>query len=252
MKIIKTVLVDDEPRARESLRVIFERFFPEVQILGEASGVDEAFNTISELKPNVVFLDIKMPDGSGFDLLKRFSSINFKVVFVTAFEEHALEAIKFSAFDYVLKPLNTNELRTVIAKLNENLSENDDLTIKLNAIFANMEASNQEKKKIVLKTAESIHLVPIQSIVRCEADCNYTKVYIDNQPKLMISKPLKHFEDMLQEYAFIRVHQSHLVNLNHVIRVDKIDGGVIVLSDGASVPISVRKREQLLKLLEGI
>ena len=191
-----------------------------------------------------------MPDGTGFDLLKQFESIDFKVVFVTAFEEHALEAIKFSAFDYILKPINTTELRGVIDKLAETLDDSDNLNVKLKAVIDNMSATSQAQKKIVLKTAESIHLVLLQNITRCEADCNYTKIYFDNQPKILISKPLKYFENILSEYGFVRVHQSHLVNINHVVRVDKIDGGVLVFADKTQVPISVRKREQLFKLLE--
>ena len=251
--MIKALLVDDEPRARETLRAILERFFPEVSVLGEASGVEEAFVAITSLKPNTVFLDINMPDGTGFDLLKMFDNeMDFKVVFVTAFEEHALEAIKFSAFDYILKPINTNELRAAIEKLSTTLEESDEISVKLKAFFENVETPSQGKKKIVLKTNESIHLVPIQSIVRCEADGNYTKVLLDNQPKLLISKSLKYFEDMLQEFGFVRIHQSHLVNINHIVRVDKIDGGVLAFADGAQVPISVRKREQLLKMLSDL
>ena len=250
--MIKALLVDDEPRARETLRAILERFFPEVTVLGEASGVDEAFVAITNLKPNTVFLDINMPDGTGFDLLKLFDNIDFKVVFVTAFEEHALEAIKFSAIDYILKPINTNELRAAIEKLNTTLEESDEISVKLKAFFENVDTTNQGKKKIVLKTCESIHLVSIQSIVRCEADGNYTKVFFENQPKLLISKSLKYFEDMLQEYGFVRVHQSHLVNINHVVRVDKVDGGVLAFADGAQVPISTRKREQLLRMLSDL
>lgn len=248
--MIRAILVDDEPRARESLRVILQRFFPEVAILAEADGVEQAYKAIQKHKPNTVFLDIKMSDGTGFDLLKRFDNINYKVVFVTAFEEHALEAIKFSAFDYILKPINTNELRSVIDKLVENLDDSESLNIKLKAVIENMSATSQAQKKIVLKTAESIHLVLLQNITRCEADCNYTKIFFDNQPKLLISKPLKHFEDILIDFGFVRVHQSHLVNINHVVRVDKKDGGVLVFADKTQVPISVRKREQLFKLLE--
>lgn len=252
MATINALLVDDEPRSRESLRVILQRFFPEVNIVGEAAGVNEAQQAIGNLKPNTVFLDINMPDGTGFDLLKRFEVIDFKVIFVTAFEEHALEAIKFSAFDYILKPINTNELRQAIDKLASSFQDVDDMSVKIKAFFANMQEANQNKRKIVLKTAESIHLVPVQTIVRCEADGNYTKVYIEKQPKLLISKPLKFFEDMLHEFGFVRVHQSHLVNINHVVRVDKVDGGVLVFADSSKVPISVRKREQLFNLLENL
>ncbi len=250
--MIKSILVDDEPRARESLKMILDKFFDDVSVVGEASGVEEAYKVINEKKPNTVFLDIKMPDGSGFDLLKKFDKIDFKVVFVTAYEEHALEAIKFSALDYILKPINTNELRAAIDKLNESFGEEDDIDIKLKAFFANLETSGQTKKKIVLKTAESIFLVPIQNIVRCEADCNYTWVHFDNQPKLLISKSLKYFEEMLNGFGFIRVHQSHLININHVVKVDKIDGGMLVFDGNVKIPISVRKRKELFDMLKNL
>ncbi len=250
--MIRAILVDDEPRARESLRMILHNYFSEVLILGEADSVNDAYNLITKEKPNVVFLDIKMPDGSGFDLLKRFQIVDFKVVFVTAYEEHALEAIKNGAFDYILKPINSNELRAAINKINESITEKDDFNQKLKAFIANYETSSQQNKKIVLKTSESIHLVPITSIARAEADCNYTWIHFDKQPKILISKPLKHFEDILVEYGFMRVHQSHLVNINHVVRIDKADGGILVFADGAKVPISVRKRDQLFRMLDEI
>jgi two-component system LytT family response regulator len=250
--MIKAIIVDDEPRARESLKMILEKFFSQVALAGEASGVEEAYDLILNVKPNTVFLDIRMPDGTGFDLLKRFKQIDFKVVFVTAYEEHAMEAIKFSAFDYLLKPINTNELRSALEKLEESLGQKEDMNLKLKALIDNLESTGQSKKKIVLKTSNSIHLVALSNIVRCEADSNYTWVYFDNQPKILISKPLKYFEDMLQEYGFIRVHQSHLANLNFVVRIDKVDGGVLVFYDGKNVPIAVRKRDQLFKLLEDL
>ena len=250
--MIKAILVDDEPRARDTLKKIIENYFHEVHILGEAAGVNEAYELINKLKPDAVFLDIEMPDGSGFDLLKLFDTIDFKVLFVTAHEEHALKAIKFSAMDYILKPVNTNELREAIEKVKENMGQEQDIDIKLKSFFANMETDRKTKKKIVLKTAESIFLVPLENIVRCEADCNYTWVHFNNQPKILISKPLKHFDDMLKDFNFIRVHQSHLVNINHVIRVNKVDSGELVFSDNATVPISARKRKELFDVLDNL
>ena len=250
--MIKAIVVDDEQKARESLTTILQRFFPNVELLGEADGVESAFKLIELVKPNTVFLDVKMCDGTGFDLLRRFQKIPFRFVFVTAFDTFAIEAFRFSAFDYLLKPINTNELRETIEKLKEQLDFQEDFNLKLQVLLANMESHNTTQKKIVLKTSDSIHLVSINSIIRCEADVNYTLVFIQNQQRLLISKPLKHFEEMLDNYGFFRVHQSHLINLNFISRIDKADGGALILNENTSIPIAIRKREQLSQLLENL
>ena len=248
--MIRAIIVDDEPRARETLSGVITRYFTNVQLLGEAAGVNEAFTLIEKVNPNVVFLDIKMPDGSGFDLLKRFKKPTFRTVFVTAFDEFAVDAIKFSAFDYLLKPISTDELRETITKLTEEMSEPEDFTVKLQAFFDNVNSIERDKKKIVLKTANSIHLVTISNVVRCESDGNYTWFYFNNQPKLLISRPLKQFEELLEPYGFFRPHQSHLVNIRAISRIDKVDGGTLILEDHTPIPVSVRKREQLFSILE--
>ncbi len=248
--MIRAIIVDDEPRARETLTGVITRYFTNVQLLGEAAGVNEAFTLIEKVNPNVVFLDIKMPDGSGFDLLKRFKKPTFRTVFVTAFDEFAVEAIKFSAFDYLLKPISTNELRETITKLTEEMSEPEDFTVKLQAFFDNVNSIERDKKKIVLKTANSIHLVTISNVVRCESDGNYTWFHFNNQPKILISRPLKQFEELLEPYGFFRPHQSHLVNIRAISRIDKVDGGTLILEDNTPIPVSVRKREQLFSILE--
>ncbi|HDP74413.1 MAG TPA: response regulator transcription factor [Bacteroidales bacterium] len=250
--MLKAIVVDDEQRARESITTIIGKLFPEIDLLGEAEGVESAFHLIEKGKPDVVFLDIKMGDGTGFDLLRRYQRIPFKVVFITAFDEHAIEAFKFSAFDYLLKPINTNELRATIERLKDQLDQEEELSVKIQALLSNVNSMNIEQKKIVLKTANSIHLVKLVNIIRCEADANYTWVYVQGQPKLLISKPLKHFDELLDGFGFFRVHQSHLINLNFVSRIDKTDGGTIILNDNTSIPIATRKRDQLFQLLENL
>jgi len=250
--MIKVLVVDDEPRARESICEILKNVFPEVKILGEAESVEDAFKKIELLEPNLVLLDIKMGDGTGFDLLRRYQKVPFHVVFVTAFNEFAIEAIKFSAFDYLLKPINTTELRKTLDKFKETIGLEQDIQIKIQAFLNNLDTINSTRKKIVLKTSDSIHLVNLGDIIRCEADSNYTWVYILEKPKLLISKPLKYFEELLDEYGFFRVHQSHLVNLGYFSRIDKIDGGILILNDNTSIPIAVRKRDTLYQLLENL
>ncbi len=250
--MITAIVVDDEIMARQALVNVLVHEHPDINIIAQAGGVGEAYEKISKQMPDVVFLDIKMPDGSGFDLLRKFQKIPFKVVFVTAFDSYTLEAIRFSAFDYILKPINTTELGSAIERLKDCLNQPDDFSLKIQNFLSNMDEREKDKKKIVLKTTSSIHLVPIGTIIRCEADENYTRFYFTNQPKLIISKPLKYFEELLEQYGFLRVHQSHLVNLSHIVRVDKVDGGVVVLTDNVSVPISVRKRDQVFRMLEDL
>lgn len=252
MSIIRALIVDDEKAARDALASIIALEHPDVQITGKATGVEDGYRKIEEFRPQLVFLDIMMTDGSGFDLLKKFERINFKVIFVTAFDDYTLEAIRFSAFDYLLKPVNTRELREALERFKENLTETDDLSLKMQAFINNHDAEEKSKKKIVLKTSDSIYLVPISGIIRCEAYSNYSWVYAEEKQKLLISKPLKHFENMLGDYGFLRVHQSHLINLSHLMRIDKVDGGMVVLSDNIPLPISTRKREQVFRILENL
>lgn len=250
--MIKALVVDDEPRSRESLTNILKNVFQEVELLGEAGSVGEAYKQIEKLQPNLVFLDIKMGDGTGFDLLRKYQKVPFQVIFITAFDEYAIEAIKFSAFDYLLKPINTVELRQTLEKLKDTLGLQQDMQLKIQAFLNNLDSINISQKKIVLKTSDSIHLVNLGDIIRCEAYANYTWIYICDQPRILISKPLKHFDRMFDEYGFFRVHQSHLVNLNYFSRIDKVDGGILVLNDNTSIPIAVRKRNALYQLLENL
>ncbi len=252
MDRIKALIVDDEKTARQGLAAIITREHPEIEVAGQAGGVEDGYRQITELNPELVFLDIMMGDGSGFDLLKKFEKISFRVIFVTAFDDYTLEAIRFSAFDYLLKPVNTRELKDALQRFNESRSVNDDLKMKMQAFISNYNEGEKSKKKIVLKTTDSIYLVPVTDIIRCEAYNNYSWVYTSNQPRLLISKPLKHFESMLEDYGFMRIHQSHLVNLSHLLRIDKVDGGMVVLSDNTPLPISTRKREQVFRMLENI
>jgi two-component system, LytTR family, response regulator len=252
MDKVKILIVDDEKASRDTLAGVLEKEHPEVKLAGQATGVEDAWQQIAVLKPDLVFLDIKMADGTGFDLLKRFEQADFRVIFVTAYDSYTLEAIRFSAFDYLLKPINSRELREALERFRKGMSEPDDLNVRMKAFINNYNAEETGRKKIVLKTSDSIHLVSISTIIRCEAYNNYSWIYFSDQPKLLISKPLKHFDEMLGHYGFMRVHQSHLVNLSHLVRIDKVDGGMVVLSDNIPVPISTRKREQVFSILENL
>ena len=243
--MISVVLVDDEQKARETIINILELSNIDIQISGEADSVDSAYELISKKHPDLVFLDINLPDGTGFDLMKRFSHIHFKVIFITAHEEYAIRAFKFSALDYILKPITAGDLLQAVEKASETINKEEN-EIKINAVLSNLE----KIKKIVLKTAESIHIVQVKNIIRCEADVNYTTFYLDNGEHLLVSKTLKEYAELLEPSGFFRTHQSHLVNLDHILRYDKTEGGHLVMDDESIVPVASRKKDELFKLFE--
>lgn len=243
--MLKIAVIDDESKARETIINILKLSNSDFKIIGEAEDVKSGVDLIKKENPDLVLLDINLTDGTGFDLLRKFDSILFKIIFITAHEEYALQAIKFSAIDYILKPIVAAELFSSIEKASQ-IIHKEDIELKLNALFANLD----KVKKIVLKTAESIHLINVKNIIRCEADVNYTNFYLDNNEKLLVSKTLKEFAELLEPAGFFRTHQSHLVNLDYISRFDKTEGGHLVMADESIVPVSLRKREFLFELFE--
>lgn len=242
---ISVVIIDDEPRARETIINILQLSTRDIQILGEGESVKTAYKIICETSPDLILLDINLPDGSGFDLLKMFDKINFRVIFITAHEEYAVNAFKFSAIDYILKPISAGSLLSAIDKACDAI-DNDQMALKLNVLLNNLD----KLKKIVLKTAESIHIINVEQIIRCEADVNYTHFYLDNAKHLIVSKPLKDYAEILEQAGFFRTHQSHLVNLEHIVRYDKTEGGHLVMDNESIVPVSTRKKDELLQVFE--
>lgn len=248
---MRALIIDDEKKARETIRSIIQLYCPDVSIAGEADGVKTGIELIRKEKPELIFLDINLNDGSGFDLLKSFDSINFKTIFITAYEDHALKAFKFSALDYILKPINPDELIAAVEKA-KSFREKDNISIKFEALISNMQNITREVKKIVLKTSDSIHVINVNEIVRCEADRNYTSFILTSGKKILVSNTLKEYDEMLSGYNFFRAHQSHLVNINHISSYEKKEGGYLIMKDKSAVPVSVRKKETLLSLLEKI
>lgn len=243
--MLSIIIIDDEPKARETIINILKYSNIDLKIAGEAENIASGFEIIIQKKPDLVLLDINLPDGNGFDLLNRFEKISFSVIFITAYEEYAIKAIKFSALDYILKPFKAAELIQAIEKAGERiLGEKSNIQYK--ALLSNLD----KIRKIVLRTAESLHVVNVQDIIRLEADCNYTRFFLANGEKLLVSKTMKDFDEMLEEAGFFRTHQSHLVNINHIQRYEKADGGYLVMDDYSTVPISSRKKDALFKIFE--
>jgi two-component system, LytTR family, response regulator len=249
--MIKAIIVDDEKKARETIRNMVDLYCKNVKISGEADNIKSAAELIIAQKPDLVFLDIKMPNGSGFDLLTGLGEIDFRVIFITAYAEYAIKAFKFSAIDYILKPINPDEL---IASVNKvlTLAEKESMSARLETFISNMENITREIKKIVLKTSDSIHVINVRDIIRCEADGNYTCFYLMNDKKILVSNTLKEYDEMLSPYGFFRTHQSHLVNIDYVEKYEKKGGGFLLMKDKSEVPVSVRKKETLLTFLEKI
>jgi two-component system LytT family response regulator len=205
---------------------------------------------LKNYSPDLLLLDIQLPDGTGFDLLGEVNQFNFKLIFITAFEEYAIKAFKFSALDYLLKPFDPDEVSKALARVKEAI-DLEDTQLKLNAFLSNMQNISSEAKKIVLRTSESIHLVNVQDIMHCQSDGNYTNIYLDGSKKLIVSRTLKEFEQMLEPYGFFRLHQSHLMNLNYLDHFNR-EREHVVLKDLTSLPVSSRKKDQLLKIFKDL
>jgi len=245
------VVIDDEKNVRQGLVRMLETFCTEVEVIGEANGVQSGLALLRQNPPDLVFLDIEMPDGSGLDLLKRLDSREFQVIFVTAYDEYAVEAFRLSAVDYLLKPVNPDQLIEAVEKARE-WSERHHFQLELSILMENMNLLSQQERKIVLKDADSLYIVKIKDILHCQADGGYTEFYLEGGRKIVTSVNLKEYEKLFSPCGFLRSHHSHLVNLQHIVRFDKVDGGQLVLSDETIVPVSLRKKEALLKSLQNM
>jgi two-component system LytT family response regulator len=248
MKTITAVIIDDEEQSIQTLQQMLQLFCPDVQIIGHAKDVHTGFELLSIVKPELVFLDIQMPDGNGFDLLTKLKKRDFHLIFTTAYDQYALKAIKFSALDYLLKPIDTDELKAAVNK-SRNLQKTNIETI--DNLISNL-SSKTEDHKIVLSTSEGMHFINVNNIIRCQADDYYTNFYLNDGRRIMISKTLKENEELLMDYNFLRPHRSHLVNIAYIKRYVKSDGGYIVLTDGSKIPVARRKKDIIINYLQQI
>lgn len=249
--MLRAVVIDDIENIRKKNIAIIKANCPNVSIIGQADSVASGVALVRQLSPDIVFLDVEMPDGTGFDLLQKLSPINFKVIFITGYEDFAIRAFRFSAIDYLLKPLDAVELAEAVKKAEESFSK-EIFDAKLNNLFANIERP-KNLQKLVLKTADKIYSVNVQDIVNCESDKNYTTFNFINAPKLVVSTNLKEYETMLTPHNFFRTHQSHLINMAYFDHFIKSEGGnTIIMKNKTAIPLSVRKKEVFLVLLENL
>jgi two-component system LytT family response regulator len=247
--MIKTIIIDDEYNAREFLEKLLKRSFPDrFLILAKCESVDEAVLAIEKYNPELVFLDVHMPNKNGFELFKEVKSISFEVIFTTAHAEFAIDAIKASALDYLLKPINYIDLLDTIKKYDSKLQKASQQD-KLMLLIENMDSGNTEFKKVALPVESGFELVKTTSILYCEADSNYCNIICLDGKKITLSKTLKYVEELLPSSIFQRIHKSYLVNLNYVNRFNKTDEFLVELTNGESLPVSVRKKDEFINAI---
>ncbi len=246
--MMKIVLIEDNPAARRNFLDLLDHYCSDIQFVGEAENVAKGIELIQNRQPDLVFLDIEMPDGTGFDVLQNLPEINFQVIFASSHEKYALKAIKFSALDYILKPIDPEELVQAIEKAKSEVTYHK-TSKKVQTLIHNINDQQQNLTRLVLKDKYGIQIVAVRDIIHLEANGSYTKFFIYEQGTLMVSKGLKEYENILSSTQFFRCHQSHLINLDYLLRYDKRDGDYLVLKDKSKVPLATRKKEKLLSII---
>ena len=246
MKTIKTILVDDEPRGLSALQRLLEFNCPEVEIIGLCSSADEAKIKINQLKPELVFLDIAMPEKNGFDLLNEIDPIHFEIIFVTAHNDFMLQAFRFSAVDYLLKPVENNLLVDAVNRAAVRIGDKTSNGALETLLYNFRQKEGAQKMKICITSLKGFQVVNLSDILYCEASSNYTNFHFTGRPVICASKPIHEFEELLADCNFIRIHKSCVVNLEHVKEYIRGEGGTVVLSNGQRLEVSRRKKEAFI------
>ena len=253
MKAIRTIIVDDEKGARESLAKMAEKYCPHIEVIAKADSMKTAYEAINELNPDLVFLDIEMPNGNAFDLLEKFKEIDFEIIFTTAYDHYAIKAIKFSAIDYILKPIDPEELVQAVNRLENKVGQKELLNKKFTALLSNLKPENKIKKVAVIE-GDGIMFVNISEIIRCEAANNFALFILTDKREVVGTRSLSEYEQLLSEENFMRVHRAHLINLNHIKKFKQIkgEGGTVIMIDDSKVDVSRRSKQELLERMSSI
>lgn len=246
---MKAILIDDEFSNLENLRTLLEKHCPQVTIIATAQNVNDAVNAIEKYLPDLVFLDIQMGEQTGFDVLKLLPKRNFEVIFVTAYDQYGIQAVKFAALDYLLKPIDIDELLNAVNKAEQKLAKQIQ-NVQLDFLLQHIKRPETSINKIALPMQSEIRYVALSEIIRCEADNSYTFFFLANGEKILVSKSLKEYADLLTPYGFSRTHQSHLVNPKYVKSWLKEDGGILLLTTGEKIPVSKPNKETVKQTLQ--
>ncbi len=245
--MLTAIIIEDMSDALALLKKDVEARHPEIEIVATAQSVVEAAKVLRKNQPDILFLDIMLGDGTGFDILEIFPDLKSKIIFVTASDEYAIRAFKFAAIDYVLKPYAHEDLSLAIERAKEQIQPNKE---RLRILKDTIAAPDQKPDKISLHTLDQIIIVSLDDIIRCESDSNNTIFHLQDKRKIFVTKTLKYFAEMLKSYDFVRIHQSHLVNLQCISAYIKTDGGYLMLKNGENVPVSVRKKTEIIEILD--
>ena len=246
---IKALIIDDELKARNILHHYIVNFIPEITEIQQAASVDEAVEILENYQPGIVFLDVEMPHKNGFDFLVQIKEPAFDVIFTTAYNQYAIQAIRFSALDYLLKPVDPDELKAAVIRYSERQESIQQKKELYGNLVQNIEKKEVKDFKIAVPSSDGVHFFKTEDILRLEADKSYTHIHLFNKRPFIASKTLKHFEEMLDEFGFIRTHKSHLVNPKHITRISS-DNGFVLLSDGTKVEVSRRKKDEVQQQLK--
>jgi two-component system LytT family response regulator len=250
--MIKALIIDDEEHCIDRLiNLLIPSYEKLIEIVGSAQYVEQGIQAITLLKPELVFLDVQIHEKTGFDLLRALPEINFAIIFTTAYEKFAIQAIKFSAIDYLLKPIDGDDLNIALLKLISDTSKKI-MSQKIDTLLQNTQKNSRSPKKIIVPTITGFEFLDIADIIRCQSDINYTTIYLRDKQKLVVAKTLKEFEELLAGHSFFRIHNSHLINMAFIKSYNRGKGGSVILSDGSEIEVSYRRKDDFLKRLSGL
>jgi len=246
--MINAIIIDDERHSCDALKMLLEKCCPQVLVTAICNSGVEGIKKIDELKPQLVFLDIEMPHMNGFQMLEQLTTINFEIIFTTSYDQYAITAFKFSALDYLLKPVDREELQKAVQKVSNKITP--PVSQQLEILLQKINQPTLAVQRIALPTMQGLEFVPVESIISCSSNNNYTEFFLTGKKKLLVSRTLKEVEDMLADHAFIRVHHSHIVNLNAITRYVKGEGGYLVMQGDSTVDVSRSRKDLLLRKLQ--
>lgn len=247
--MIKAIIVEDEPYSCEHLASLLSGFCSNVELVGMAHDVKSGYELISKINPDLVLLDIEMPDGTGFDLLQKFAKIKFEIIFTTAFAEYAVKAFQFSAIHYLLKPIDPEGLVSAINKAEDEL-ERKNIETRVNALYFNLQNQAGKGKKVVLSSGTKLYVIDSNEIIMCRSEKNYTQFYLADGSEITVARTMKEYDDLLVTNGFFRVHKQYLINIDYIKSFDRAGGGAVNLSNGLKIPVAGRKKELVAELLK--
>lgn len=249
----QAIIIDDEERGRKALKTMLSSLFPGIQLAGEAEDVKSGLELIRKTNPQIVLLDIEMPDGTGFDILRQVKNPSFEVIFTTAFDEYALEAFKYTAIGYLLKPIGEDDLQLVVSRTLKMLGREEEARrAQVGALLDNYDNRTGRVPKLFLPDVEGFQVIATEQIIRLEGDRNYTHLFLTDGRSVLSSYNLGHFEKVLSGSTFFRLSKSHIANVNCIVRYSRADGGSVLMSDGSSLTVSDTKKESLKQLFIGL